>query len=68
MFLYELLTLRQPFESHESVKEFILEGGRPSITPRVSSFFLVFLLFIFGIIVSIRSIFRIQRILSTCWI
>lgn len=34
MFLYELLTLRQPFESHESVKEFILEGGRPSITPR----------------------------------
>jgi hypothetical protein len=35
MFMYELLTLRQPFEGHESVKEFILEGGRPSITPRV---------------------------------
>jgi len=37
MFKYELLTLRQPFEGHESVKEFILEGGRPSITPRVRS-------------------------------
>lgn len=35
MFLYELITLRQPFEGHESVKEFLLEGGRPSITPRV---------------------------------
>ena len=34
--MYELLTLRQPFEGHESVKELILEGGRPSVTPRVS--------------------------------
>ncbi|EFX70096.1 hypothetical protein DAPPUDRAFT_113034 [Daphnia pulex] len=38
MFLYELLTLRQPFESHESVKEFILEGGRPSISPRDATY------------------------------
>ncbi|XP_065214793.1 leucine-rich repeat serine/threonine-protein kinase 1 isoform X2 [Planococcus citri] len=32
MFIYELLTLHQPFENHESVKECILEGGRPSLT------------------------------------
>lgn len=32
MFIYELLTLHQPFENHESVKECILEGGRPSFT------------------------------------
>jgi len=38
MFKYELLTLRQPFEGHESVKEFILEGGRPSITPRDATY------------------------------
>lgn len=35
MFIYELLTLHQPFESHESVKECILEGGRPPLTHRV---------------------------------
>ncbi|KAF4523571.1 hypothetical protein B566_EDAN014882, partial [Ephemera danica] len=34
MFIYELLTLHQPFEGHESVKECILEGGRPSLTYR----------------------------------
>ncbi|XP_065157528.1 leucine-rich repeat serine/threonine-protein kinase 1 isoform X3 [Atheta coriaria] len=34
MFLYELLTLHQPFEGHESVKECILEGGRPPLTYR----------------------------------
>ncbi|KAI5703280.1 hypothetical protein M8J75_009878 [Diaphorina citri] len=34
MFVYELLTLHQPFESHESVKECILEGGRPPLTQR----------------------------------
>lgn len=34
MFVYELLTLRQPFEGHESVKECILEGGRPPLTRR----------------------------------
>lgn len=32
MFIYELLTLHQPFEGHESVKECILEGGRPPLT------------------------------------
>ncbi|XP_043282367.1 leucine-rich repeat serine/threonine-protein kinase 1 isoform X2 [Venturia canescens] len=34
MFVYELVTLRQPFEGHEAVKECILEGGRPSLTYR----------------------------------
>lgn len=34
MFVYELLTLHQPFEGHESVKECILEGGRPPLTHR----------------------------------
>lgn len=36
MFIYELLTLHQPFEGHESVKECILEGGRPPLTYRVN--------------------------------
>ncbi|XP_031347203.1 leucine-rich repeat serine/threonine-protein kinase 1-like isoform X2 [Photinus pyralis] len=34
MFIYELLTLHQPFEGHESVKECILEGGRPPLSYR----------------------------------
>lgn len=34
MFIYELITLRQPFEGHETVKECILEGGRPPLTYR----------------------------------
>ncbi|XP_050296551.1 leucine-rich repeat serine/threonine-protein kinase 1 isoform X5 [Anthonomus grandis grandis] len=34
MFIYELLTLHQPFEGHESVKDCILEGGRPPLTYR----------------------------------
>lgn len=34
MYIYELLTLRQPFEGHESVKECILEGGRPPLNRR----------------------------------
>ncbi|XP_057330472.1 leucine-rich repeat serine/threonine-protein kinase 1 [Microplitis mediator] len=34
MFIYELVTLRQPFEGHEAVKECILEGGRPPLTFR----------------------------------
>ncbi|XP_056637900.1 leucine-rich repeat serine/threonine-protein kinase 1 isoform X1 [Diorhabda sublineata] len=34
MFIYELLTLHQPFEGHESVKECILEGGRPALSYR----------------------------------
>jgi hypothetical protein len=38
MFIYELLTLHQPFEGHESVKECILEGGRPPLTYRVSDY------------------------------
>lgn len=34
MFLYELITLRQPFEGNETVKESILEGLRPVFTTR----------------------------------
>ncbi|KRX71778.1 Leucine-rich repeat serine/threonine-protein kinase 1 [Trichinella sp. T6] len=32
MFLYELYTLRLPFEGQEQVKEYILDGGRPNIS------------------------------------
>jgi len=35
MFVYELVTMHQPFENHESVKESILEGHRPALTYRV---------------------------------
>ncbi|KAJ1529280.1 hypothetical protein ONE63_006078 [Megalurothrips usitatus] len=38
MFIYELLTLHQPFEGHESVKECILEGGRPPLTYRETQY------------------------------
>jgi len=38
MFVYELLTMHQPFENHESVKESILEGHRPALTYRVRKF------------------------------
>ena len=34
MLIYELLTLHQPFVGYETVKELILEGGRPPLTPR----------------------------------
>lgn len=47
MFLYELLTLHQPFEGHESVKECILEGGRPPLTYRVSFFIYLFSIYHF---------------------
>jgi hypothetical protein len=33
MFIYELITLKLPFEGHEQVKEFMLDGGRPQLTP-----------------------------------
>lgn len=36
MFMYELITLHQPFEGQECVKDHILDGGRPSVTKRVS--------------------------------
>ncbi|KHJ44662.1 kinase domain protein [Trichuris suis] len=32
MFLYEMYTLKMPFEGHEQAKEFILDGGRPAIS------------------------------------
>lgn len=32
MFIYELISLRQPFEGQECVKDNILEGGRPLLT------------------------------------
>jgi serine/threonine protein kinase len=38
MFLYELISLRQPFEGHEAVKECILEGNRPILTQRETQF------------------------------
>ncbi|KAJ8705805.1 hypothetical protein PYW08_012851 [Mythimna loreyi] len=34
MLLYEIVTVRQPFEGHEAVKEAVLEGARPSLSPR----------------------------------
>ncbi|CAM1297638.1 Uncharacterised protein g1884 [Pycnogonum litorale] len=34
MFMYELVTLRQPFEGTECVKDQVLEGGRPNLTQR----------------------------------
>ncbi|XP_017968519.1 leucine-rich repeat serine/threonine-protein kinase 1 isoform X2 [Drosophila navojoa] len=38
MFIYENITLRQPFEGHESIKECILEGSRPALTHRETQF------------------------------
>ncbi|CAG9789928.1 unnamed protein product [Diatraea saccharalis] len=35
MVLYEMISLRQPFEGHEAVKEAVLEGARPALTNRV---------------------------------
>lgn len=34
MFIYELISLRLPFEGQESVKDHILDGGRPPLTVR----------------------------------
>ncbi|CAH0730719.1 unnamed protein product, partial [Brenthis ino] len=34
MLLYEIFTLRQPFEGHEAVKEAVLEGARPPLSAR----------------------------------
>ncbi|CAG9138598.1 unnamed protein product [Plutella xylostella] len=39
MLLYEVLTLRQPFEGHEAVKEAVLDGARPALNARVSVMF-----------------------------
>lgn len=38
MFLYELISLSQPFEGHEAVKECILDGNRPVLTQRETQF------------------------------
>lgn len=38
MFIYELISLRQPFEGHEAVKECILDGNRPVLTQRETQF------------------------------
>lgn len=35
MFLYELISLKLPFDGHEQLKEYILDGGRPRLTPSV---------------------------------
>uniref|UniRef100_A0A915CTS6 Protein kinase domain-containing protein n=1 Tax=Ditylenchus dipsaci TaxID=166011 RepID=A0A915CTS6_9BILA len=34
MFLYELITLKQPYEGHEQMKEFLLEGRRPYVSEK----------------------------------
>ncbi|GBP27199.1 hypothetical protein EVAR_15972_1 [Eumeta japonica] len=34
MLLYEIMSLRQPFEGHEAVKEAVLDGCRPTLSPR----------------------------------
>ncbi|KAH8021451.1 hypothetical protein HPB51_015847 [Rhipicephalus microplus] len=39
MFMYELLTLRLPFEGQDCVKDHILDGGRPVLTRRVRACF-----------------------------
>ncbi|KAL3998140.1 Ankyrin repeats (3 copies) family protein [Acanthocheilonema viteae] len=33
MFLYELISLKLPFNGHEQLKEYVLDGGRPRLTP-----------------------------------
>uniref|UniRef100_A0A8R1XUT2 non-specific serine/threonine protein kinase n=1 Tax=Onchocerca volvulus TaxID=6282 RepID=A0A8R1XUT2_ONCVO len=33
MFLYELISLKLPFSGHEQLKEYVLDGGRPRLTP-----------------------------------
>ncbi|XP_068156290.1 LOW QUALITY PROTEIN: leucine-rich repeat serine/threonine-protein kinase 1 [Drosophila tropicalis] len=38
MFIYENISLRQPFEGYESIKECILEGSRPALTHRETQF------------------------------
>ncbi|XP_030371278.1 leucine-rich repeat serine/threonine-protein kinase 1 isoform X2 [Scaptodrosophila lebanonensis] len=38
MFIYENISLRQPFEGHESIKECILDGSRPPLTQRETQF------------------------------
>lgn len=38
MFLYELISLKLPFDGHEQLKEYVLDGGRPRLTPSVSLF------------------------------
>lgn len=45
MLLYEVLTLRQPFEGHEAVKEAVLEGARPALTTRVGTSWIMCVLF-----------------------
>ncbi|XP_037942769.1 leucine-rich repeat serine/threonine-protein kinase 1 isoform X2 [Teleopsis dalmanni] len=38
MFIYENISLRQPFEGQESIKECILDGNRPPLTQRETQF------------------------------
>ncbi|GAB6033061.1 hypothetical protein CHUAL_012677 [Chamberlinius hualienensis] len=38
MFIYELVTLRLPFEGYETVKDHILDGGRPSLSRRETGY------------------------------
>lgn len=41
MFLYELISLKLPFDGHEQLKEYVLDGGRPRLTPSVGLTFYV---------------------------
>lgn len=61
MFVYELLTMHQPFENHESVKESILEGHRPALTYRVRTTTYSLLLFCYFLYyITIENIFVIK--------
>lgn len=35
MFIYELISLKQPYDGHEQMKDFILEGRRPYVSEKV---------------------------------
>jgi hypothetical protein len=44
MVLYEVLSLNQPFTGSENIKESILEGERPPLTPRDLDLYSVYFL------------------------
>lgn len=39
MFLYELISLKQPYEGHAQMKDFILEGRKPYVSEKVCKLF-----------------------------
>lgn len=36
MFIYELISLKQPYDGSDRIKDFILEGGRPYVSEKVN--------------------------------